>query len=287
MSRPVAFLHGAFGRIGLVDMDSSLATHVHHHLHVAIKAGGADTFFRVRGTDYPATDDRAVLVNAWEPHAWQRDPRTPPTRFLTLYLEPRWLTAAGFEAPVEGYGGFFPAPGVRMVAAARDCVREIVDILAAGASEPGDAPVGDRIARLVPALVDALHGAAGARSARAAAPGPVDFRIRRAVDLLHRTGGPLRLDAVAREVGLSRPRFFELFHQCTGLTPSRVVNAVRMEQAIGVLTRDRSPLGELAFDLGFATPGNFSRFFRQQIGVSPNAFRRTAVAADAAVRAAG
>jgi AraC-like DNA-binding protein len=277
MSRPVAFVHGAFGRLGLVDMDSDLATHVHHHLHVAIKAGGADTRFRVRGADCPVTDDRAVLVNAWEPHAWQRGPGAAPTRFLTLYLEPRWLAAAGFDRPLDGFGAFFPSPSVRLDDGARRTIGAIAEVMAS-AGPHGAAAMGDQIAGLVPVLVETLRAAAGHRVPRRAA-GVFDYRIRRALDLLNVPDGPVRIDTVAREVGLSRPRFFELFHECTGVTPSRVVNAARMERAIGALTRDRAPLGDLALDLGFATPGNFSRFFRQQIGVSPKAFRRAAVAA--------
>jgi AraC family transcriptional regulator len=280
MSRPVAFVHGAFGRLGLVDMDSDLATHVHHHLHVAIKAGGADTRFRVRDADCPVTDDFAVLVNAWEPHAWRRDPGAPPTRFLTLYLEPRWLAAAGFDAPNAGFGAFFPAPSVRLGTAARRTIGAIAEIMASPGRGPHDAAMGDQIAALVPDLIDTLRHAGGRRPRPAPIGGVFDYRIRRALGLLHDAEGPVRLDGVARAVGLSRPRFFELFHECTGVTPSRVVNAARMERAIGALTGGRSPLGDLALDLGFATPGNFSRFFRQQIGVSPYAFRRAAIPAE-------
>jgi AraC-like DNA-binding protein len=33
----------------------------------------------------------------------------------------------------------------------------------------------------------------------------------------------------------------------------------------------------VALDLGFSAPGNFSRFFKEQTGVSPSTFRRAAI----------
>lgn len=287
MSRPFAFVHGAFGRLGLVDMDTDLATHVHHHLHVVIKAGGGDAHFRMRDRTYPVTDDNAVLVNAWEPHALRRDPAAAPTLCLTLYLEPAWLFATGLETPVEGARAFFAAPCVRLSVTARHVVRALAEIMAAPWPLRESEFVGEEIARLVFALIRALRDGRQTH-ARPRAPGRVfDYRIRRALDLLHLQEGALRIDAVAREVGLSRPRFFELFQQCTGFTPSRVVNAARMERAIGMLTQSRTPMGDMALDLGFATQGNFSRFFKQQIGVSPNSFRRAAVPVDAGAQGRG
>ena len=36
-------------------------------------AGGSDSAFRVRGERAPLTDDSVVLVNAWEPHAYEHE----------------------------------------------------------------------------------------------------------------------------------------------------------------------------------------------------------------------
>ena len=81
-----------FGRVALLDMDAPLIGHAHHHCHILIKAGGADSAFNVRGERAPLTDESAVLVNAWEHHAYEHD--APPgqrTLILALYIEPSWL----------------------------------------------------------------------------------------------------------------------------------------------------------------------------------------------------
>jgi hypothetical protein len=63
MSKALRIAHGAFGRVGLLDMDCSLVRHAHPHCHVLLKVEGADTQFLVDDTIYPLTEERAVLIN--------------------------------------------------------------------------------------------------------------------------------------------------------------------------------------------------------------------------------
>ncbi len=106
MSTAVNILQGRFGRVALLDMDKPLVTHAHHHCHVLIKASGADTYFTVRDRLQPLTDASAVLVNAWEPHAYSHHREGGPrTVILALYIECAWLArrtapaARGVEPP--------------------------------------------------------------------------------------------------------------------------------------------------------------------------------------------
>jgi hypothetical protein len=95
-------------------MDAPLAGHAHHHCHVLMNAGGADSAFTVRGERVPVTDDCAVLVNAWEHHAYVHAP--PPgvhTLILALYIEPGWLTLLQRSLALSGDPRFFPQSCVR------------------------------------------------------------------------------------------------------------------------------------------------------------------------------
>ena len=103
-----------------------------------------------------------------------------------------------------------------------------------------------------------------------------DFRIRRALARLEDPACGGRLDEIADEVGLSRSHFFELFRRSTGFSPQFYINVSRMESAIHGLMRTDAPLAELSDSLGFSTQGNFTRFFRQQLGVTPDRFRSAA-----------
>ena len=109
MSSAIKLFQGRFGRVALLDMDAPLVEHAHHHCHVLLKAGGADSGFLVRGERQPLTDATAVLVNAWEPHAYQHDlPPGQSTLILALYIEPTWLAEIQQSLTLSGHPRFFP-----------------------------------------------------------------------------------------------------------------------------------------------------------------------------------
>ena len=48
---------------------------------------------------------------------------------------------------------------------------------------------------------------------------------------------------------------------------------LRMEAALEHIQESEDRLTEIAIDLGFTTPGNFSLFFREHVGVPPAVYR--------------
>lgn len=86
-------------------------------------------------------------------------------------------------------------------------------------------------------------------------------------------------EQVADMVGLSRSRLFQLFSEQLASSPSVHWSGIRLEEAVTRLHGRAPQLTELALDLGFSTPGNFSRFFRSHRGVTPSAYRRVLQAA--------
>ena len=102
-----------------------------------------------------------------------------------------------------------------------------------------------------------------------------DFRVERAMCFMERhLDARVSLEQVARSAGLSRPHFFSLFHEQTSLTPRIYWNLLRIETAVSCIQVAESPISDVAHNLGFSSQGNFSRFFRQHIGVSPICFRK-------------
>lgn len=252
-------------------MDTPLAVHVHHHCHFIFKVGGDDTTFNVSGRDHLLTADNVILVNSWEPHAWSAPRSSAETLFLTFYIEPGWL--AGILDP-SGRNSTNLRAGYSSVLIGRECreyVHQLVEALLSIWRHEGAA------LSLVTAIVKEIVLAYWTSPTTTHLPARAhDYRIRRAMAELKTTGTPRRLERVARNVGLSRSHFFELFRAQTGISPMFYVNAARMESAIGRLTRSNVSLIELADELGFSTHGNFTRFFRQQVGVTPNKFRNIA-----------
>lgn len=158
MSSAIKIFQGRFGRVALLDMDAPLVGHAHHHCHILIKAGGSDSAFRVRGERAPITDDTAVLVNAWEHHAYEHD--VPPgarTLILALYIEPGWLADLQRSLALSGHPRFFPQSCVRLTAATRKIVEEFVLELWWG-DEVSPGRLEDLLFNLIIAVVESYSG---------------------------------------------------------------------------------------------------------------------------------
>ena len=276
LSSAVKIFQGRFGRVALLDMDSPLVGHAHHHCHILVKAGGADSAFSVRGERAPLTDDTAVLVNAWEHHAYEHD--APPganTLILALYIEPGWLTELQRSLAMSGHPRFFPQPCVRITAATRKIAEEFVlELWWADEVSPGR--LEDLLFNLIIAVIDSYSGWRDlAGLLRSKPPVAMDNRVRQAIALMKQhIGQDLNMDELAARAGLSRAHFFTLFQRDTQVTPLVYANVLRFEAAIDQLTHSSTPVGEVAHVLGFSAPGHFSRFFRQHLGITPSDYRR-------------
>ena len=58
-----------------------------------------------------------------------------------------------------------------------------------------------------------------------------------------------------------------------GVTYSGLVSSTRTRQAMELLTNTEMPIADIAAELGYLDPSNFSRAFRRQTEVSPLVFR--------------
>lgn len=266
--------HGQFGRVALIAIPGPMAPHVHHHCHVLFKAGGADAACRVGDGTWRLTDDNAILVNPWERHHLGAPGDRWPVTILALYIEPGWMGSA-LEAPALGWPGLggaremFRTPVVPLSPALARHKGELLECLAGRAPAGVDA-IDEAIARVLASLASDDAFAGPVRNA--SLPDP---RIRRAVDVIARCDGNVpELGALAREVGMSRPRFFERFRVCTGTSPTLFANHCRLERATAALEREDVSLVELSAGLGFSEQANFTRFFRKHFGVPPGIYRR-------------
>jgi transcriptional regulator GlxA family with amidase domain len=126
------------------------------------------------------------------------------------------------------------------------------------------------------AAIDATLAPVDPETVRARAP-MFDHRLRAAIAYMREhVADPIAVEDVAGKVGLSRVHFFSLFRDQLNTTPQVFWSAVRVEEAIRMLTLRDEPLTSVAMELGFSSPGNFSRFFREHMGVSPSRYRRVA-----------
>ncbi|WP_255326469.1 AraC family transcriptional regulator [Sphingobium sp. EM0848] len=269
--RLIWIFSGRFGRATVNLNDRPLVEHCHRQINILFKMGGADALFQAGGKDLVLDDDSVLLFNSWLPHAKLANDGKP-TLILSLFIEPAWLSEVLPETATV-VESLFPLASARL----NDDVRMLANRLAS-AIPTHVRDVEDQCDELLLNLMDALVVHHADQSVdRAALPRRrmVDFRIRKALSYIHDHAlrNP-RMEEVAREVGLSRSRFFEQFRRCVGTSPQHYADYVRLTAATRRLSTTDLPLIELADELGFAGHSNFTRFFTQHIGVSPSEFRR-------------
>lgn len=278
MSTALRIAHGAFGRVALLDMDRSLVRHAHPHCHVLIKAEGADTQFAVGDELVPLTDQQAVLIDAWVPHAYVHDQNRPRTVILALYIEPDWLKGFRPNWAASGAPGFFERPAGELSPRIRRIAMDLAAVMLSdpGASSAQELLLSDLMVSVIERFTPwrTISKPIGLASAER---DHFDWRIRRVIDLLRREAGiSSDIGALAHEAGLSRAHFYRLFERASHVTPHVYLNVLRMELAVNAIVYEPEKLCSVSERLGFSAPAHFTRFFRDHAGVKPSEFRSVA-----------
>lgn len=277
MSDALRIAHGVFGRVALLDMDRSLVRHAHPHCHVLLKVDGDDTQFLVGDHVAPLTDDLAVLVNAWEPHAYIHDPRCKNALILALYIEPEWLRSFRPNWAASGAPGFFEQSAGEVTAHIRQTA---LDLAAEMVHEPGASRRQEHLlSELMIAVIERFTPwrTIGASLREIARSNAIDWRVGRAISLMRTNpAGPLSIEKLAKSAGLSRAHFFRLFEESTGVTPHVFLNVLKVELAVGAIVEGDETFAVLSDRLGFSAPAHFTRFFRDHCSVAPSEFRQVA-----------
>jgi len=111
-----------------------------------------------------------------------------------------------------------------------------------------------------------------------------DPSVSKALSLLH--GAPASdwtLEALAKEVGLSRSVLAERFVGLVGMPPMHYLAKWRMQIASGHLARGNANMATIAAEVGYSSEAAFSRAFKKVVGVPPSAWRRRPAAGGNAV----
>lgn len=105
------------------------------------------------------------------------------------------------------------------------------------------------------------------------------LRARDAMD--HAYARPLDVPTLARIALVSEAHFARTFRATFGETPHRYLQRRRVERAMFLLRDTDRSVTDICFQVGFGSPGTFSRTFRDIVGRSPRTYRKEA--RDAAV----
>lgn len=86
---------------------------------------------------------------------------------------------------------------------------------------------------------------------------------------------PWRIAEIAELAGLSTTQLERLCRRTLGMAPRGVVQRLRLEHAVRLLSTTSMSAGEVASACGFYDQSSFTRQFRSVLGLTPGAYRRS------------
>ena len=268
MTASIKVFRGEFGHVSVLNVASDFVTHAHFEAHVIVWIEGTAGEMTIGGERVRLGPSVAAAINSFEPHSHVLSRDGVPGLFLACYIDPNW---AKRRRNLPAHARLFASPAIPLEAwlylAATDLLHQLDGL---------DDIAQHEVERFIDSVLDAAE-TSPPRAMRQPPTGVLDHRVRKAIALMKaNVGERICFDQVARSVGLSRPHFNPLFKEQTNLTPNVYWNTLRVEEAVRQLNCSRDPLISVACNLGFTSQGNFSRFFRDHVGVSPTLYREAA-----------
>ena len=264
-----------FGRLQLLEAASGEPSQTAAAPCVVAKHSGVDLGVSVDGESLRLTRENLLFLNPGAASQLQPDAGATPTQLLVLEASTDWLR------------GRFPAvfdAGNRPFAAASESInqriRQLVDTLAIEVLNDqflSHERLEFMLQELTLSIVETYFARRQAASRLWRGSPFADLRIRRALALLRaRPNKEVNMNDLANQVGLSRSRFYDLFHLSTGHSPRAYLDMLCIESAIAKLSSGTAKIAQVSAELGFSAQSNFTRFFQQQVGIPPSEYRRAA-----------
>lgn len=260
-------VRGTFGHIAL-GAPRRHSMHVHEQISVTFCISGKVPMMLSTEEVVELSEGSVMVLDSYEPHATLTY-HDDTTEVFTLLLNTNWVEKNISIADAENED-----VSTKRAVIGQDLQLDLQEILSAIVANDDEMlrHIEELVARVVAAAFrlvgwpqpDDMRGTSSI----------LDYRVRKALRYIDDTiADRMQLGEIARHVGLSRSHFFEQFRRSLGVPPSAYANWQRTLLALEYLTYDSSTLVELSDLLGFSGPPQFSRFFTQQIGVSPSQFR--------------
>ena len=100
--------------------------------------------------------------------------------------------------------------------------------------------------------------------------GAENRRISKAIETLRENlDRPLRIENIAREVGMSVSGFHHHFKSVTAMSPLQFQKQIRLQEARRLMLAEDMDAATAGFKVGYGDPSYFSRDYKKQFGVPP------------------
>lgn len=87
---------------------------------------------------------------------------------------------------------------------------------------------------------------------------------------------PWRVPQMAAIAGVSPTSLERLARRTLGISPQQLLQRLRLEHAVFLITQTPMSMGDIAAECGFYDQSSFTRQFRKVLGLTPGAYRRGA-----------
>ena len=268
MTSSIQLFDAAFGHVSILNVVSDLVTHAHEEVHIIMWLAGD-------GGEMTVGDERivpgrriAVGVNSLEPHRHYFPAGGSEGKFLAFYIDPDWVAARRSSAREDR---IFARSAIRIDNRLNDLAFALLAALT-DSDTPGHLAEYE-IERFIDSVLDAALAQRQQARGRIRTTARDTACARRCTD----EGQYLRAHLLRRGGAQRRPvaaAFLRAVQGADGADAERLLeHAAHGGSGAAVAVRPEEPLISVACNLGFTTQGNFSRFFRDHVGVPPTIYR--------------
>jgi AraC-like DNA-binding protein len=275
MARTIRVFDGRFGRLQLLDTGADESLPAAAEPQIVVRHNAGESAFVVEGVRMLLSRDKIMFLNPGVGGNGSPEAGAVRSQMLVLQLAGAWLHA---RFPAVFDGSTHPFASAEELITSR--IRQLADTLAIEVVNDQFLST-ERLEFMLEELLLSIAEAYLSKrqaSARVWRGSPLaDSRIRRALALLRaKPNKETNMDELASQVGLSRSRFYDLFHLCTGRSPRAYLDLLCVESAIAKLSAGEGKIADVSAELGFSAQSNFTRFFQHQVGIPPSLYRRAA-----------
>ncbi|MGI9219037.1 MAG: AraC family transcriptional regulator N-terminal domain-containing protein [Hydrogenophaga sp.] len=217
-------------------------------------------------------EDRYLITSMDLPVKTALMQASPERPYLAVALRLDWRDIASLMLETPPATTRRPEPDSRAMTtgALTAPLLEAFDRLLALLDQPADIPA------LAPLIRREIHyrllaGEAGARLRQIATVDTQSHQVARAIAQLNaRFAEPLRVEALARESGMSPTTFHHHFKSLTAMSPLQYQKQLRLTEARRLMLSERLDAATAAFRVGYESPSQFSREYRRLFGAPPS-----------------
>ena len=100
--------------------------------------------------------------------------------------------------------------------------------------------------------------------------------IARAIEIVeaHISEPDFKIEQLSEEMGVHRAQLYKKLHHLTGKTPQQFVRIIRLKRGKQLLEQSGLYVSEVAYQVGFNSPRIFSKYFKEEFGVTPKGYTK-------------